>query len=364
MRSRLAGRRPVSREIFRWRTPHSRKRGGVAANLRSNSTQRQAPRAQRHPWFRQRGRGAAVPPEHDGEVVECRDPRSFSSGSASTIEIGNRVAAASVRERAALNADFPARGGGAAVARRRGTGDKARRPGAFPATGVERVGDLPGSGRPVRRPRSVVQIQTRRWRRTLRARRRGCSHGVMAPARSFSQRRRRSAGWRDCRWRCTTHSGRPWNRAWVAIDGFDYWLDLPGGQRPGSTSTSARSMQRWANLARGAACSTRSATRALRAHAARAGAKEVLGFRQRGGRIAAARGMPSATKVAASSRCERVRLVQRPGPRRATAVDVIVLDPPPFAKSKSALEGRCAVTTEINLRAQQRLAPGGVLATY
>ena len=44
--------------------------------------------------------------------------------------------------------------------------------------------------------------------------------------------------------------------------------------------------------------------------------------------------------------------------------DLIVLDPPPFAKSKSALEGALRGYKEINLRAIQRLAPGGVLATY
>src|SRR5688500_973853 len=44
--------------------------------------------------------------------------------------------------------------------------------------------------------------------------------------------------------------------------------------------------------------------------------------------------------------------------------DVIILDPPPFAKSKSALEGALRGYKEINLRAMQRLAPGGLLATY
>jgi 23S rRNA (cytosine1962-C5)-methyltransferase len=44
--------------------------------------------------------------------------------------------------------------------------------------------------------------------------------------------------------------------------------------------------------------------------------------------------------------------------------DVIVLDPPPFAKSKSALEGALRGYKDINLRAMQRLAPGGILATY
>ena len=44
--------------------------------------------------------------------------------------------------------------------------------------------------------------------------------------------------------------------------------------------------------------------------------------------------------------------------------DLIVLDPPPFAKSKGALAGAMRGYKEINLRALQRLTPGGVLATY
>src|SRR4029078_6719082 len=43
--------------------------------------------------------------------------------------------------------------------------------------------------------------------------------------------------------------------------------------------------------------------------------------------------------------------------------DVIILDPPPFAKSKSALEGALRGYKDINLRAMTRLAPGGILAT-
>jgi 23S rRNA (cytosine1962-C5)-methyltransferase len=43
---------------------------------------------------------------------------------------------------------------------------------------------------------------------------------------------------------------------------------------------------------------------------------------------------------------------------------LIVLDPPPFAKSKSALEGALRGYKEINLRALKSLTPGGILATY
>ena len=43
---------------------------------------------------------------------------------------------------------------------------------------------------------------------------------------------------------------------------------------------------------------------------------------------------------------------------------MVILDPPPFAKSRSALEGALRGYKEVNLRAMQRLSPGGVLATY
>ena len=29
-----------------------------------------------------------------------------------------------------------------------------------------------------------------------------------------------------------TRSGQAWESRWVRIDGFDYWLDLQGGQKP------------------------------------------------------------------------------------------------------------------------------------
>ena len=48
----------------------------------------------------------------------------------------------------------------------------------------------------------------------------------------------------------------------------------------------------------------------------------------------------------------------------APAWDLIVLDPPPFAKSKSALEGALRGYKELNLRAMKSLVSGGVLATY
>ncbi|HQU09095.1 MAG TPA: hypothetical protein PLV25_03930, partial [Opitutales bacterium] len=49
---------------------------------------------------------------------------------------------------------------------------------------------------------------------------------------------------------------------------------------------------------------------------------------------------------------------------RERLFDLIVLDPPPFAKSKQALAGALRGYKELNLRAMKRLRPGGILATY
>jgi len=44
--------------------------------------------------------------------------------------------------------------------------------------------------------------------------------------------------------------------------------------------------------------------------------------------------------------------------------DLIILDPPSFARSKQQLEGALRGYKELNLRALKQLNPGGILATY
>ena len=100
-------------------------------------------------------------------------------------------------------------------------------------------------------------------------------------------------------------------------------------------------------------------------HAARAGAAEVLGLDSAEDAIAAARRNAERNGVNAEFEVANVFDWFNDPARNVDALwDVIVLDPPPFAKSKSALEGALRGYKEINLRALQRLVPGGVLATY
>ncbi|PAW68919.1 MAG: hypothetical protein B9S34_01030 [Opitutia bacterium Tous-C1TDCM] len=163
-----------------------------------------------------------------------------------------------------------------------------------------------------------------------------------------------------------TRSGRTWEPRWVAIDGFEYWLDLQQGQKTGFYLDQRAQHAAMAKYCRGgrvldAFCNQG----AFALHAARAGAAEVLGLDSAEDAIAAARRNAERNGVKAEFRVANV-FDWFNAPERAAEArwDVIVLDPPPFAKSKSALEGALRGYKEINLRALQRLAPGGVLATY
>ena len=100
-------------------------------------------------------------------------------------------------------------------------------------------------------------------------------------------------------------------------------------------------------------------------HAARAGASEVLGLDSAEDAVAAAR--QNAEKNGVSAQFAAVNVfdwMNDPARAGEKPWDVIILDPPPFAKSKGSLEGALRGYKEINLRAMKHLSPGGILATY
>jgi 23S rRNA (cytosine1962-C5)-methyltransferase len=147
----------------------------------------------------------------------------------------------------------------------------------------------------------------------------------------------------------------------------DVWLDLQHGQKTGFYLDQRR---QHALVARH--CVGRRVLDAFcnqggfGLHAARAGAAEVLGLDSAEDAVAAAR--RNAERMGAGAARFAVANVfdwfNDAVRQQEPAWDVIILDPPPFAKSKSALEGALRGYKEINLRAMQRLAPGGLLATY
>jgi 23S rRNA (cytosine1962-C5)-methyltransferase len=163
-----------------------------------------------------------------------------------------------------------------------------------------------------------------------------------------------------------TRSGRPWEPRWMRIDGFDYWLDLQGGQKTGfylDQRTQHATVARYCQGARVLDAFCNQGAFAL--HAARAGAADVLGLDSAADAIAAAQRNATQNGVKAEFAVANVfDWFNDPARNVEPLWDVIILDPPPFAKSKSALAGALRGYKEINLRALQRLVPGGVLATY
>lgn len=163
-----------------------------------------------------------------------------------------------------------------------------------------------------------------------------------------------------------TQSGKTWDPAWCRIEGMDYWLDLQSGQKTGFYLDQRREPSRVAAYCRGKRVLDAFCNQGPFAlHAAKAGAACVLGLDSAEDAIGLARRNAEKNGVSAEFSVANVFDWFNANERNQEPLwDVIVLDPPPFAKSKSALEGALRGYKEINLRAMQRLAPGGILATY
>ncbi|HET7536792.1 MAG TPA: class I SAM-dependent rRNA methyltransferase [Candidatus Didemnitutus sp.] len=162
-----------------------------------------------------------------------------------------------------------------------------------------------------------------------------------------------------------TRSGKSWEPRWAAIDGFDYWLDLQGGQKTGfylDQRLQHPIVARYAGGRRVLDAFCNQGPFAL--HCARAGAVKVVGLDSADEAIAQAKKNADRNKVSAEFQVANVFdwfTAQRDA---APEWDLIILDPPPFAKSKSALESALRGYKELNLRAMKALTPGGILATY
>jgi 23S rRNA (cytosine1962-C5)-methyltransferase len=95
---------------------------------------------------------------------------------------------------------------------------------------------------------------------------------------------------------------------------------------------------------------------------AKAGATSVLGLDQSEDAITAARSAAERNGLSASF--EVANVFDWFTEHREASFDLIILDPPPFARSKDAVDGALRGYKELNLRALRLLAPGGILATY
>ncbi len=317
-----------------------------------------------HPWVFANEVETLLPGDYDGEVVECRDRSDRFLGSGVYNSRSQIVWRRFSRERADLDATYLRGAVRRAVARR------------SPSTWSAHVSpcqrlvwsesdDLPGLVVDQFGDTLVAQIQT-----AAMEKRSGMVGDVLAEVlkpvevifRNDAPIRRLEGLLMEVH----TRSGRTWEPRWVPIDGFEYWLDLQGGQKTGFYLDQRAQHAAVAKYCAGkrvldAFCNQGS----FALHASRAGAKQVLGLDSAEDAVAAARRNAEKNGVKAEFAVANVFDWFNDPVRAGEAPwDVVILDPPPFAKSKSALEGALRGYKEINLRALQRLAPGGILATY
>lgn len=310
-----------------------------------------------HPWVFGNEAEALLPSEHDGGVVECRDRTGRLLGTGIYNSKSQIVWRKLARGHVNLDADHFRVAIGRAIGRR--GADTVRR------LVWSESDDLPGVVVDQYGETLVVQIQTMAMERRSALIAEALVEAVKPGEIIFRNDApiRRLEG---LPLEVHTHSGRAWEARWMGIDDVDYWLDLQGGQKTGfylDQRHQHRALEKYCRGARVLDAFCNQGAFAL--HAVRGGAVEVLGLDSAEEAIAAAR--RNATRNQAAAEFAAVNVFDWfNDPARAVEPhwDVIILDPPPFAKSRSALEGALRGYKEINLRALQRLAPGGVLATY
>lgn len=96
------------------------------------------------------------------------------------------------------------------------------------------------------------------------------------------------------------------------------------------------------------------------------GAESVLGIERSAEALALARrnlrlnGVETRAEIREANAFDELRRLERTGER----FQLVILDPPPFARGKDALESAARGYKEVNLRALRLLNPGGLLATF
>ena len=310
-----------------------------------------------HPWVFANEVEALLPPHHDGEVVECRDRTNRLIGTGIYNSKSQIVWRRLSRDRVALDAGLIRQAVEGALAR--------RAPGNARRLVWSESDDLPGVVVDQFGDALVVQIQT------LAMEKRTSLLGdvlaeLLQPAEIIFRNDGPIRRLEGLPLEVHTRSGQPWEPRWLTIGGLDYWLDLQGGQKTGFYLDQRYQHATVAKYCHGARVLDAFCNQgAFALHAARAGASEVLGLDSAGDAIAAARKNAERNGLSVEFAVANVfDWFKAPDRNIEPLWDVIILDPPPFAKSKSALEGALRGYKEINLRAVKRLVPGGVLATY
>jgi 23S rRNA (cytosine1962-C5)-methyltransferase len=152
----------------------------------------------------------------------------------------------------------------------------------------------------------------------------------------------------------------------IEENGLTIAVDVAGGQKTGhflDQRLNHAAMTRISHQARVLDCFTHTGGFAL--HAAKYGAKDVLGLDISAEAVALATANAARNGLQARCRFTAANVFDflAEADKRGDQWDVIVLDPPSFAKSRGAMEGATRGYKEINLRAMKCLPPGGFLVT-
>ncbi|HUJ44373.1 MAG TPA: class I SAM-dependent rRNA methyltransferase [Opitutaceae bacterium] len=334
-----------------------------------------------HPWVFANEVTGLAPPGHDGEVIECRDARGRFLGTGIYNSRSQIIWRRLSRARVVLDEHYLRAALMRAIGRRKVGRDLPIPPSQDsagsrdPAPQFQRLvwsesDDLPGVVVDQYGDALVVQTQTLAMEKrlgTLAA----LLDELVKPAEIIFRNDASVRRLEGLPLEVRTRSGRPWEPRWVRIGGLDYWLDLQAGQKTGFFLDQRFQHAAIERYIRCLAPDRPGGVRALDAfcnqgsfalHCARAGAAVVRGLDSAPEAVAQAR--RNAERNALRAEFLAVNVFDYFTERRDEAWDLIILDPPPFAKSKGALAGAMRGYKEINLRALRCLTPGGMLATY
>ncbi|MBS0659635.1 MAG: class I SAM-dependent rRNA methyltransferase [Verrucomicrobia bacterium] len=154
---------------------------------------------------------------------------------------------------------------------------------------------------------------------------------------------------------------------WIELNGLSFLTDPAGGQKTGFYLDQRSNHAAVAAHAAGRRvldCFTHSGAFAL--HAARAGAASVTGVEISAGAVGLCRrnaernGLSDRVVWQTASAFDFLAGEEK----RGSSYDLIVLDPPSFAKAKGAMHDALRGYRDLHIRALKLLAPGGLLATF
>jgi 23S rRNA (cytosine1962-C5)-methyltransferase len=163
----------------------------------------------------------------------------------------------------------------------------------------------------------------------------------------------------------TTRSGKPADPRWVRVGEIELWLDAMRGHKTGLYLDQRHEYARVAALAAGRRvldCFCYGGGFAL--HCARAGAASVLALDSSESALATARRAAERNGLAEAVELRALNVFDYLSAERDARFDLVVLDPPPFARSQRTLDRALRGYKEIHLRALRLLEPGGILVTY